>query len=423
MIIGVHHNDQLAVIAADLSDRNTLIRRDLEDARAEDALLVEAMLYDETIGELLLTPGPIARDDRQDPLSPPETSWSLSIEEATAGEWIEQPTPTADLLSYKPERLKDTRCPRLDTAAKIALGVHGDHGFTRALGPSSALIGLVGTNGPGGNGVGATIFHIKDGVAHELIDRPAGLPIGAMFIDTDRTAYFGGANGEIWRGEIVETATTVRFEVEYYAAASNQGTIRFLDGGASPDGHELFVLTNQGYFARYVRGAWEEIHRFTLNPELSPKGGMIRLGPKHALAATSSGPQIIRFIDGTIHDDRPASINSGVTHVGPYQDGALVGAGTVFYTSPQIAEWDVLGLSMIQIDVYSSLEIPDGLLYGGALGYLAERKNNGVFCREELVGSGSVRALVPHLDGYLLGEDRPPSDDQTAATIVRRVYE
>lgn len=418
MLAGVHHNDNLTVIAADLSDSALFIKRDLENAQAGDALSIEALLYDESLDELLLAPGTLKRDELQDPLLAPDRAWSIGIEDARPNGWLEVSTPSAELLSFKPERLKDTRCPRIDTVAKISLGNHGDHAFTVSIGPESVLIGLVGTPQ-----AGPTIFHIKGDQATELVDRPAGLPIGALFVDEDQTYYFGGQNGAIWRGTVTETATTVRFDVAPYTTTVDSGLIRYLDGGRSRDGHELFVLTNQGWFARYVGGAWEEIHDFPLDPNISPKGGMIRLGPKHAIAGMATGPQIIRYIDGTKHDDRPASINSGVTHVGHFQGGALLAAGTVFYTSPQLAEWDVLGLSAIQIDVYSSLEIPDALMYGGALGYVAERKNNGVFCREDLIGSASVRAFVPYGDGYLLGEDRAPSDDTTAATIVRRVYE
>jgi hypothetical protein len=61
-------------------------------------------------------------------------------------------------------------------------------------------------------------------------------------------------------------------------------------------------------------------------------------------------------------------------------------------------------------------------LYGSALGYFAERDPEvGFACGSEQLGSGSIRRITPFADGFLLGEDKPPSRDNTSATILRKM--
>lgn len=411
MLVAIDRGSELTMLAADLENDDDALEQSFPDA---DSFVLEALLYDRTLDELSLSPGTVALDEGADPVADPKEIYVSRIDDARATEWTRSNAPSEAVRNFRPKRSATKRCPTLETAFKKRIGGAADHTFIIPLGEKKVLVGLL-------DGTIAVVAG-DEGRVTQITDRSDKLPIGAAFVDELGDMYFAGRNGDVWKGHYVETSTSARIVAEPLTSSESgdEHIVRYVTGGATAEGFELYTLDNAGLFKRFSRQGWEQLHDFTDIVGTGTKGGLIRVGAGHAVAASATKNEVIRYRNGETHLDNPEGLESGITGVGRTAEGVVVSTGDGFVSvSNEPAKWTSLGQSKITVDVYTFFALPTGFLYGGAFGWIAE-KNGELFCEAEIFGAGSIRGIAAYGDGFLLAEDKPQGDVDTSVTLLKR---
>lgn len=411
MLVAINREGALTMLAADLENADDALERTFDDA---DTFALEALLYDRTLDALSLSPGTLELDESAEPVAAPNEIYISEIVDAEASAWTRRNALSEAVQNYRPKRSANKQCPTLSPGFKKRIGGAADHTFIIPLAEKKVLVGLL-------DGTIAVVAG-DEGRVTPLTARSDKLPIGAAFADERGDLYFAGRNGDVWKGRFIETSTSVRIEAAPLTSSESgiEHVVRYVAGGDTAEGLELYTLDNAGLFKRFARGSWEQLYDFTDIEGTGTKGGLIRLGAGHAVAASATRNEVVRHRNGRTVVDNPEGLESGITGVGRTADGVVVSTGDGFISSSrEPAQWTSLGQSEITVDVYTFLALPTGFLYGGAFGWIAE-KNGELFCEAELYGAGSIRGIAPYGDGFLLAEDKPQGDVDTSVTLLLR---
>jgi hypothetical protein len=157
--------------------------------------------------------------------------------------------------------------------------------------------------------------------------------------------------------------------------------------------------------------------------EVSRASGLARRRPGEVYAATDQKAEVIRYVDGETGPFTPEDLANGVPALAYVEEFGVVLAKSEggIYRLDDALGWQILADSPFALSIYSFVPFEDGLLLGGVWGFFTQYRGTVGFCPEQQLGAGSIRAIVPFGDGFLFGEDKPPTGDTNIVTIVRPI--
>ena len=347
---------------------------------SDEPVVLEAMVYDVPLDELGLTAGPLQSAAEPNVALPAGGVTFVATVEAdatAAPAWQAVPNVPPMLSSLRIAAPPAPRCrpaaaqayllDRTHTLDRTEYEIRGD-GMLVALGDGSALLSTV---------WGTLALLRVDGLT-ELPNPPAEVArMRSAIRAADGTLFIAGLEGEVWRATfdgLALSLTNVR------SRDLAQGIGRWLVGGQTPGGIELYLLThserrsNDNSVHRFTGGAWTLVKRYSTHFRVglngfSYPGGLVWLGPGRVLASwysrTSDQPDRIVLIDGNsanVDSSAPERqfLSAGTAHDG----GALLATreGSVHHWHPD-GTWS--DLHDIEHSVLGIADDGAGYMYGG----------------------------------------------------------
>lgn len=374
IILAFEEGEKLEMFAYDWPDGAGI--RSTRSLEPDDRVALTALLFDDRLEDLGVTPGLIAPS--------PVPHRRIVADEAfvatyTLGElsgWTpglpsvavrEFPFPDRSLDLCRPFEWRIlTEQPR--SGGSIALG----------LGDGSALVAY-----------GRHFIHFA--------------PDGAIVEEADNEGLAGASSGAgiFVAGRDLHRVDVRPLRFDFLAPIPDEiGSVIWMSAG---DAGELFTFTGKGEFGRYDGGAWSLLATLPITGNDISKGGVLWLGPGTGAALNPASSSIARWEGGIVTDPTPEEMGFGAAAItrrfGPIAVGTRLG-GVLTYAG--LGNW-VPVLMRVPARVQVIAEFGDGVAYGtqaGTFGLAFEA----ITCPETPVGDFSeVFEIAPLGDGLIAG--------------------
>lgn len=374
---------------------------ELSTPSGEDRGLVELLLYAQPLAALDLAAGPVpaaAAEDTPERLPPAATRFELRLEEGDP--WTESATLSPALASFR-RASRPATCHRLRVASE-RLATHAGLGLVVPASSESALVAS------GGN-----VWLVdRDRTVLVTVDPPTPLRAeGAARDLDDDTLVLANWDGALYSGRLdpagpTLSLTTLATASVPYPAALASGTI-----GGEREVFTLSVDTSQerSVFGRFVAGRWTMIRAFPSRNIAEEHGGLLRLGPGHALAGWAVAPEVVRWSNGSLSTEALESSQVGVASLAFIPGlGPIAGAGAGLIVRHDGERWTQLVATGVGFPITALAPFEDGFIFAtamtGALGYYTPA--HGV-CLGDVAVSNAPRAIVSLApDTWLVAGDR-----------------
>lgn len=338
-------------------------------------LAFEAWLYDSSLSDLDLEPGPLQflGPEAGVPLPAPELAFAARVWDGEVVPWAARPATEVEGLGLRVSG-RD-RCARFDVRS-YAFGSDFRPAFAVTLVDGSVLLGGpdAGLSRLSASGLEALENPVREVITNGSLEPVA--PVSRLWIRT--------ASGKLYAG-----LASLPLELERVATATVPEAIDFR-AGFGPDGEaEVFVLGTDARFYRLQGQQTEVLHAFTRAPVLD-LGGVARAARGDAMAVYFGDPAAVhRRPEGVLVTEVTSNALESLTAVS-YESSyvVLTSQGGVLGLDP--AGWRELGRGP-NIELFASVPFEEGRFVTGGNGFAAQLVTGRGFCRA--IPAGGVPAV------------------------------
>lgn len=388
--------DGASVTAVDLSGAPGPVS--LSPPSGERRGLVEVLLYERPLAELGFVEGAITPSPSGEPgfrLPSARSIFQLRLEDGE-DRWSESSSVSPALAAFRSSVPPPSPCYRFHLTQRV---IPSGNGVTFVA---------LGNEGVALLGSGGRIFAITTTVVAgvTIVDRPQ-LDITSVHRAGSGSLYLGARAGAIYSGRLEGTAIAVE------RIGTSSASPRFIDSGGVGGEDELFIVTRDplrgtSNFGRLFAGSFTVLHSFPGDhPDAEDYGGVVRLGPRSAIAGRVVSPELVRWSDGTMTREVPGDGREGISAMTWVPSlGVVVGTSVGGLYAHDGARWKALPSSGVSLGVTALAPFEDGFFYGGVngpFGYYSPRHG---ICPAGIPLPNSPIAILPLGESWLFAGER-----------------
>lgn len=396
MIVAV---DGLGVTAADLSGEPHPVF--LSPPSGERRGLVEVLLYESPLAELGFVEGAIASSPSGQPgfrLPSTRSIFHLRLEDGEHGEdrWTESSSVSPALAAFRSSVAPPSPCYRFHLTQRV---IPSGNGVTFVA---------LGNEGVALLGSGGRIFAITTTAVADvtIVDRPQ-LDITSVHRTASGSLYLGARAGGIYSGRLAGT------EIAVERVGTSSAGPRFMESGPVGGEDELFIVTRDSvlgtsHFGRLFAGSFTVLHTFPNDrPGAEDYGGLVRLGPRSAIAGRVVSPEMVRWSDGVMTREVPGDGLEGISAVTWVPSlGVVVGTSVGGLYAHNGTRWKALPSPGASLGVTALAPFEDGFFYGGVNGPFGYYSPSHGMCPAGIQLPNSPIAILPLGERWLLAGER-----------------